>query len=172
MAKKRSAGHAPTPAVVVLTQAKAAYTLHHVDAEDGHTVADAVGVGERMAVALGVDSGRVFKTLLVQLPGGALASCVVPVAGQLDLRAAAKTLGAKKAVLADRDEAERRTGYVRGGISPLGQRQQTPVVLDETALGWETVFVSGGQRGLDIEIAPDELVRVARARVAPIGREA
>lgn len=172
MAKKRTAGHAPTPAVAALTRAQAAHTLHHVDADDGHGPADAVGVGERMAAALGVDPGRVFKTLLVQLPDGSLASCVVPVSGQLDLRAAAKALGAKKAVMADREEAERRTGYVRGGISPLGQRQQTPVVLDESALGWETVFVSGGQRGLDIEITPAELVRAAGATVAPIARDA
>lgn len=171
MAKKRSGGPAPTPAVAALTRARAAHTLHHVDAEDGLTAADAVGVGKRMAAALGVDPAQVFKTLMVQVPDGTLAACVVPVSGQLDLRAAAKALGAKKAVLADRDEAERRTGYVRGGISPLGQRQRCPVVVDETALGWETVFVSGGQRGLDIEIAPAALVRVAEASVAPIARE-
>ena len=171
MAKKKAAGHAPTPAVVALTRAKAPHTLHHVDADDGHGPADALGVGERMAAALGVDPARVFKTLMVQVPDGSLAACVVPVSGQLDLRAAARALGAKKTGMADRDEAERRTGYVRGGISPLGQRQRCPVVVDETALAWDTVFVSGGQRGLDIEIAPAELVRVAQALVAPIGRD-
>ncbi|XNZ01053.1 aminoacyl-tRNA deacylase [Micrococcus luteus] len=171
MAKKRSGGPAPTPAVVALTRAKAAHTLHHVDVDDGPTAADALGVGERMATALGVDPARVLKTLMVQLPDGTLAACVVPVSGQLDLRAAARALGAKKAVMADRAEAEKRSGYVRGGISPLGQRQRCQVVVDETTLAWETVFVSGGQRGLDIELAPDELVRVAAAQVAPIGRE-
>lgn len=170
MAGKKSPGPAPTPAVAALARAEAAYTLHHVDADDGHAPADAVGVGERMAAALGVDPARVFKTLMVQVPDGSLAACVVPVSGQLDLRAAAKALGAKKVAMADREEAERRTGYVRGGISPLGQRQRCPVLVDESALAWDTVFVSGGQRGLDIEIAPAELVHVTGARVAPIGR--
>ncbi|OFR90480.1 aminoacyl-tRNA deacylase [Micrococcus sp. HMSC067E09] len=170
MARKKDAGDAPTPAVAALTRADAVHTLHRVEIDDGHTAADAVGVGERMATALGVEPARVFKTLMVQVPDGSLAACVVPVSGRLDLRAAAKALGAKKAVMADREEAERRTGYVRGGISPFGQRQRCPVLVDESVLNWATVFVSGGQRGLDIEIAPADLVRVADATVAPIER--
>lgn len=172
MARSRSGDHAPTPAVAALTRARAPHTLHHVDADDGPGRADAPGVGARMAEALGVDPARVFKTLMVQVPDGSMAACVVPVTGELDLRTAAKALGAKKASLADRDEAERRTGYVRGGISPLGQRQRCPVLVDESALSWDTVFVSGGRRGLDIEIAPAELVRVAAAQVVALRRVA
>ncbi len=170
MARTRTGGRAPTAAVAALARANAEHTLHHVDAEDVQASADAQGIGERMAAALGVDPERVFKTLMVQVPDGSLAACVVPVSGRLDLRAAARALGAKKAALADRDEAERRTGYVRGGISPLGQRQRCPVLVDESALRWETVFVSGGRRGLDIELVPAELVRVAEAQVARLGR--
>lgn len=162
---------APTPAVRALSRAGAAYRLHQVHADDALTPADAAGVGERMAAALGVEPARVFKTLMVQLPDGSLAACVVPVAGRLDLRAAAAALRVKRVALADRAEAERRTGYVRGGISPLGQRQRCPVLLDRSALDWDTVFVSGGQRGLDVELAPQELVRVADAQVTALGRQ-
>lgn len=170
MARSRRGDHAATPAVVALTRAQAPHTLHHVDVQDFSGAADAPGIGVRMAAALGVDAARVFKTLMVEVPDGSLAACVVPVSGELDLRAAAKALGVKKTAMAGRNEAERRTGYVRGGISPLGQRQRCPVLVDESVLGWATVFVSGGRRGLDIEIAPAELVRVAAAQVVALRR--
>jgi Cys-tRNA(Pro)/Cys-tRNA(Cys) deacylase len=120
------------------------------------------------AEVLGIDPARVFKTLMVEVEGR-LAVGVVPVSGSLDLKAVAGALGAKKASMADPKAAERRTGYVLGGISPLGQRQPSPTVLDESALGFETIFVSGGRRGLDIEVAPADLVRLTRAVTAAIG---
>lgn len=108
---------------------------------------------------------------MVALPDGSLAACVVPVSGKLDLRAAAAALGVKKAVMADLAVAERRTGYVRGGISPLGQRNRHPVVVDASALTGEVMYLSGGQRGLDVELAPADLVAVSGAVVAAIAAD-
>jgi Cys-tRNA(Pro)/Cys-tRNA(Cys) deacylase len=110
----------------------------------------------------------VFKTLMVDVDGR-LAVGVVPVSGNLDLKAIAAALGGKKAAMADPAAAERRTGYVLGGISPLGQRQSSPTVLDDSALALGTILVSGGRRGLDIELDPAELIRLTGARTAPIG---
>ena len=108
-----------------------------------------------------------FKTLVAQVDG-ALTVGVVPVASQLDLKALAAAAGGRKAVMADPADAERATGYVVGGISPLGQRKRLPVVLDSAALAFSSMFCSGGRRGLEIEIAPADLVRVVQAVVAPI----
>lgn len=119
--------------------------------------------------ALGVAPERVFKTLVAEVDG-ALTVGVVPVAGQLDLKALAAAAGGKKAVMANVAAAERATGYVAGGISPLGQRRRLPVVIDSSALEFATVFCSGGRRGLEIELAPADLVRAARARVAVIAQ--
>jgi Cys-tRNA(Pro)/Cys-tRNA(Cys) deacylase len=121
------------------------------------------------AEALGVDPARVFKTLLVDT-GSALAVAIVPVDRQLDLKAVSAALGAKKVAMADPALAERSTGYVVGGISPIGQKRALPVVLDESALAHDTVLVSGGRRGLDLELAPQDLARVVEARTAPIAR--
>ena len=118
---------------------------------------------------LGIDPRRVFKTLITRIDG-ALAVAVVPVTGQLDLKALAHAVGGKKAVMAEPAAAERATGYVVGGISPLGQRQRLPTVIDASAQDHATVFVSGGRRGLDVELAPDDLVRLTGAVVAPVGR--
>jgi Cys-tRNA(Pro)/Cys-tRNA(Cys) deacylase len=118
---------------------------------------------------MGVPAERVFKTLLAEVDGK-LAVAVVPVSGQLDLKALASALGGKKAAMADPAAAERTTGYVLGGISPLGQRKKLPTVVDESALGYETMFCSAGRRGLEIELAPADLVRLTSARTAPIGR--
>ncbi len=125
--------------------------------------------GMEAAVALGVAPERVFKTLVAEVDG-ALVVGIVPVAGQLDLKALATEVGGKRAGMADPVAAERTTGYVLGGISPLGQRKQLPTVLDETALGFPTVLVSAGRRGLDLELATADLVRLTRATVARIGR--
>jgi Cys-tRNA(Pro)/Cys-tRNA(Cys) deacylase len=119
--------------------------------------------------ALGVPPERVFKTLVAEVDG-ALTVGVVPVAGQLDLKALAAAVGGKKAAMAGVAAAERATGYVAGGISPLGQRRRLPVVIDSSALEFATVFCSGGRRGLEIELAPADLVRAAGARVAVIAQ--
>ena len=110
-----------------------------------------------------------FKTLLADVDGRLVVG-IVPVTGKLDLKALATAVGGKKAVMADAAVAERRTGYVVGGISPIGQKTVHPTVLDETAELWDTVFVSGGRRGLDLELAPADLVRATSAVIADIGR--
>jgi Cys-tRNA(Pro)/Cys-tRNA(Cys) deacylase len=112
---------------------------------------------------------QVFKTLIVALPGE-LAVAIVPVPSRLSLKATAAALGAAKAGMAEPAAAERATGYVAGGISPLGQRRRLPVVVDASALGFATVFCSAGRRGLEIELAPADLVRATGATVAPIGK--
>ena len=119
--------------------------------------------------ALGVAPEQVFKRLVAEVDG-ALTVGVVPVAGQLDLKALAAAAGGKKAVMADVAAAERATGYVAGGISPLGQRRRLPVVIDSSALEFATIFCSGGRRGLEIELAPADLVRAAGARVPVIAQ--
>ncbi len=127
--------------------------------------------GTEAAQALGMDPARVFKTLMVDVEGR-LAVGIVPVSGTLDLKAIAAALGAKKAAMADPAAAQRRTGYVLGGISPLGQRLPSPTVLDSSALALATVLVSGGRRGLDIELAPADLIRLTSAVTAAIGSRA
>jgi Cys-tRNA(Pro)/Cys-tRNA(Cys) deacylase len=111
----------------------------------------------------------VFKTLLADVDGD-LVVAVVPVSGQLDLKALAAAVGGKRATMAEPERAERVTGYVVGGISPVGQKKALPTVLDLTAMEYASILVSGGRRGLDIEIIPDHLIRVTNARLAPIGR--
>jgi Cys-tRNA(Pro)/Cys-tRNA(Cys) deacylase len=123
--------------------------------------------GAEAALALGVDPARVFKTLVAAVDGR-LAVGVVPVAGSLDLKALAAALGGKRAAMADRAAAQRATGYVTGGISPLGLRSRLPVVVDSSASSWDTVLVSAGRRGLQVELAPADLVRAAAATLAPL----
>ncbi|BCW78149.1 MULTISPECIES: Cys-tRNA(Pro) deacylase [unclassified Arthrobacter] len=152
-----------TPATAALTAAGVPFVLHPYTHDPS-----AASYGVEAAEALGIDPSRVFKTLMVDVEGR-LAVGIVPVSGTLDLKAMAMALGAKKAAMADPAAAQRRTGYVLGGISPLGQRQPSPTVLDSSALGLETLLVSGGRRGLDIELAPADLVRLTDAVTAPIG---
>ena len=121
------------------------------------------------AQALGLDPAQVFKTLLADVDG-ALTVAVVPVDRSLDLKALAAAAGGKRAVMAEPAAAERATGYVVGGISPLGQRRRLPTVVDVSALDWDTVLVSAGRRGLDVELAPAELVRLTGAVTAPVSR--
>jgi Cys-tRNA(Pro)/Cys-tRNA(Cys) deacylase len=151
-----------TPATALLARQQVAHTLHPY-AHDPR----ASSYGAEAAGALGVEPGRLFKTLVVSVDGR-LAVGVVPVAGSLDLKAIAAALGGKKAAMAEPATAERATGYVTGGISPLGHRSRLPVVLDASARDWDTVYVSAGRRGLQVSLAPDDLVRVAAATVAPI----
>jgi len=129
----------------------------------------ATNFGEEAAAALGLREEQVFKTLVVSVDG-ALAVAIVPVANRLDLKAIAAAVGGKKATLADPALAEKRTGYVVGGISPVGQRSKIPTVLDASASEYATIFVSGGRRGFDIEIAPGDLLRVTEATTAAIAR--
>ena len=156
---------AATPAVTALDRAKVPYTLHPYDPEHA---ADQ-GFGEAAVAALGADPRQVFKTLVARVDG-ALTVAIVPVSGTLDLKALAAAVGGRKAVMADPADAERTTGYVRGGISPLGQRKALPTVVDDSAMGFDTVMVSAGRRGLQVQLAPADLVRLTRARTAPIGR--
>lgn len=160
MAKKQASSG--TPATAALAAAGVPFTLHPYSHDPA-----AESYGMEAAEVLGIDPSRVFKTLMVEIDGR-LAVGIVPVSGTLDLKAIAASLGSKKAAMADPKAAERRTGYVLGGISPLGQRQSSPTVLDESALGFPTVLVSGGRRGLDIELAPADLARLTNARIAPI----
>jgi Cys-tRNA(Pro)/Cys-tRNA(Cys) deacylase len=116
-----------------------------------------------------VEPERVFKTLLADVDS-ALVVAVVPVDAQLDLKLLAAAVGGKRAAMAEVTRAERATGYVAGGISPLGQRQAHPTVVDESALAHATILVSGGRRGMDVELQPADLVELTHARVAPVAR--
>jgi Cys-tRNA(Pro)/Cys-tRNA(Cys) deacylase len=116
-----------------------------------------------------VPAGQVFKTLIASVDGQ-LTVAVVPVASQLSLKALADAAGGKKAEMAPSSEAAKATGYVIGGISPIAQRRQLPVIVDSAALDWATVYCSAGQRGLQVQLAPDDLIRATGARVAPIAR--
>jgi len=140
------------------------HSVHSYDHDPRHGA-----YGLEASDALGVAPERVFKTLIADVDG-TLTVGVVPVAGHLDLKALAAAVGGKKAVMADVAAAERATGYVAGGISPLGQRRRLPVVIDSSALAFATVFCSGGRRGLEIELAPADLVRATGARVAAIAQ--
>jgi Cys-tRNA(Pro)/Cys-tRNA(Cys) deacylase len=161
MAKKSPGG---TPATVALTSAGIDFTLHEYDHDPR-----AESFGTEAAQALGLAPERVFKTLLADVDGR-LTVAVVPVSGQLDLKALARAVGGSKARMADKDAAERATGYVVGGISPVGQKRPHPTVVDESALTHPTVYVSAGRRGLDLELAPADLVRVTEATTARVGR--
>ena len=154
-----------TTATVALERAGIAFTVHEY-AHDPR----AASYGREASEALGVSADRVFKTLIASVDGDLVAG-VVPVEGQLDLKALAAAAGGKRAAMAEVTAAERATGYVAGGISPVGQRKRLPVVLDASALAFGTVFCSGGRRGLEIELAPGDLIRAAGATVASIRSE-
>jgi Cys-tRNA(Pro)/Cys-tRNA(Cys) deacylase len=146
----------------LLTAEQITFSLHSYSHDPR---ADAFG--EEAAAALGVDPARIFKTLIAAVDGH-LVCGVVPVAGRLDLKALAAAAAGKRAVMAEPAQAARATGYVVGGISPIGHRSRIPVVIDESATGLGTVYVSAGKRGLQVELAPDDLVRACQATVAPI----
>jgi Cys-tRNA(Pro)/Cys-tRNA(Cys) deacylase len=164
MAKKSGTGAPTTAATVALTKAGIAF-VPHVYVHD----ASASDFGAEAARELGVEPARVFKTLMVDTDAG-LGVGIVSVRDQLDLKALAAELGAKKAAMADKAVAERKSGYVVGGISPVGQKTRLPTVLDDAALAFPTIFVSGGRRGFDLEIAPAELLRAVSASVGVIRR--
>ena len=162
MAKKTG-----TPALDILTAAGVAFTVHEYD----HTASD--HFGDETVAALGVTPERVFKTLIASVTTSGkpeLVVGIVPVSGQMDLKALAAAVGAKRADMADPAAAQRSSGYVVGGISPLGQRTRLRTVVDASAMAYETVLVSGGRRGLQVELAPADLVQLTDGAVAEIGR--
>ena len=162
MARSRSVGS--TPATVALERAAVIFTRHAYEHDPAAT-----SYGLEAAERLGLDPAAVLKTLLADVDGR-LVVAVVPVSGQLDLKALAAAVGGKRASMADPARAERTTGYVVGGISPLGQRSRLPTVVDRAATDLPTVYVSGGKRGLDLGLEPTDLVRLLDAVVADVGR--
>ena len=156
---KKAAG---TPATALLTAQQVAHELHPYEVSP-----DAPNYGALVAAALDVAPERLFKTLIAEVDG-ALTVAVVPVTGDLDLKALAAAAGGKRAALADRAAAERSSGYVRGGISPLGQRKRLPTVVDASALDLDQIYVSAGRRGLQVSLAPADLVRLTSATTANI----
>ncbi len=150
-----------TPATALLVKHGVTHQVHSYDHGAGQAY------GPEAAERLGLEPERVFKTLVAEVDG-ALTVGVVPVSATLDLKALAGAVGGKRARMADVTAAERATGYVAGGISPLGQRKRLTTVIDVSARQWETVFCSGGRRGLEIELTPTDLVRMCGATVAPI----
>jgi Cys-tRNA(Pro)/Cys-tRNA(Cys) deacylase len=160
----RSANSKGTPALVVLTKAGVEHAVHPYE----HDLATK-SFGEEAAAALGVSTSRVFKTLLADVDGRTVVA-VVPVSGSLDLKALADAVGGKRASMANIAAAERATGYVVGGISPLGQRRRLPTVVDASALEHPTVYISAGRRGLDVELAGRDLVALTDAVMATIAK--
>lgn len=151
-----------TPAVLALRRAGITFTIHEFDHQPGGR-----DYGGEAAAAIGTDPDQVFKTLIV-VADGALAVAIVPVSCQLSLKAVAAALGVKRAEMCDPARAERATGYVVGGISPFGQRKPLPTVIDRTCELFDTIYVSGGRRGLDLGVAPPDLIGLLDAGVAAI----
>lgn len=154
-----------TPAINLLRKKKIPFTLHEYTHNPAHE-----SYGLEAAEKLNLDPHRVFKTLVVQLNGSELVTAIVPVTTQLNLKRLAKILRGKKATMADKKLVERSTGYVLGGVSPLGQKKRTPTILCESGLSYATLFVSGGKRGLEIELSPDDLIQLTRAITGDISQ--
>lgn len=154
-----------TPATLALDAAAVAYQLHSY-----HHDPAAPSYGQEAAAALGIDPLRMFKTLVVELSATPLrlAVAMVPVAGTLNLKACGQVFGVKRVAMAQASHVTRSTGYVLGGVSPLGQRSALPTAIDETCQLWDTIFVSAGRRGLDVELDPADLIRLTAAQVADI----
>lgn len=167
MGKRKDGGKsaaAATPATAALAESGVPYALHSYRHDPQVT-----DYGDEAATELGVAPERVFKTLLADVDGD-LVVAVVPVSGTLDLKALAAAVGGKKAAMAEPERAERATGYRVGGISPFGQKKDLPTVLDASAMEFESILVSAGRRGLDLEVLPMHLVTVLNARTSPIRR--
>ncbi len=162
--KSRAAGG--TPATELLSRSGVDFTLHPYDHDPAVT-----DYGEEAVAAIGGDARRIFKTLIVSVPGRPerLVVAVLPVARRLDLKAMGAAVGAKRVELAEPALAQRSSGYVLGGISPLGQRTALPTVLDASALDFPTIFLSAGKRGLEVELRPHDLIGLTGATVSSIG---
>lgn len=158
----KAAGRPGTPALVALARAGVAHAVHSYDHDAAHP-----SYGLEAAEALGIAPERIFKTLVVAVDGR-LVLGIVPVAGHLDLKALAAAAGGRRAAMADPADAQRATGYVLGGISPIGTRSRLSVVLDDTALGFDAVLVSAGRRGLEVELSPADLLAVTGGSTAAI----
>lgn len=153
-----------TPAIVALNAAGVQFQVHEFASDPAER-----NYGQAAALALGVELDRVFKTLIATVDDRNHVVAIVPVSGQLSLKELAAAVRAKRAEMCLPETAERLTGYVVGGISPFGQKRSLPAVIDETCVLFDSIFVSGGRRGLDIEIAADDLIAVLGATIAPIG---
>jgi Cys-tRNA(Pro)/Cys-tRNA(Cys) deacylase len=166
MAKKKQQRQqqAATPATLAASRAGVEFSTHHYEHDPS-----AASYGSEAAEALGIDPGRVFKTLVAEVDG-AMTVAIVPVSASLDLKALASAAGGKRAAMADPKAVERSTGYVLGGVSPLGQRRRLPTVVDASASAHATVCVSAGRRGLEIELAPADLIALTGAATAAIAR--
>jgi Cys-tRNA(Pro)/Cys-tRNA(Cys) deacylase len=174
MKVKKSPRSSPgsTPAIQTLSKAGIPFTVHTFDTQsfESRLSGSNTGYGIAAAEALGVEHDRVFKTLLVSVHGTKhpVVVAVVPVTTQLNLKSFATVLEAKRTELLDPASAERITGYVVGGISPFGQRRRLPTIIDQTALSWDTIFVSAGRRGSDVEMSPSDLIHILEATTAAI----
>lgn len=155
-----------TPAIQQLKKNKILFVLHEYDHDPGIRA-----YGEEAAKKLGIDPAHLFKTLVVSMDSKGLVVGVVPVSGQLDLKAIAKALGAKKAAMADKHQAERSTGYITGGMSPLGQKKQLPTIIDASALDLDRIFVSAGRRGLQISLSPQDLASLTKSLFYGISKQ-
>ena len=163
---KKSAAAPTTAATTALTRAGIRFTAHSYAHDPAVT-----DFGAEAARELGIEAARVFKTLMVATDAhGGFGIGIVPVDAMLDLKALAAALGGKRAELADPRVAERKSGYVVGGISPVGQRTALPTVVDSSAQGFETILVSGGRRGFDVELAPADLLRATGGKYGAIRR--
>ncbi len=152
-----------TPAIELATKYKVAFTVHQYQHNS-----KAESYGDEAAVSLGADPKQVFKTLVVELNSGELAVGVVPVSGSLNLKAIANAANAKKAAMADKLKVQRSSGYVLGGVSPIGQRKPLTTIIDSSANNFSTIFVSAGKRGLEIELSASDLANLTSATFAPI----
>jgi Cys-tRNA(Pro)/Cys-tRNA(Cys) deacylase len=161
----RKPSGAATPAIRDLEKRGIRHLLHVYDFEPGD-----LGIGEQAALALGIDAARMFKTLISMIDGRQLVVALTPVLAETQMKALAAALGGKRAAMASVDDAERATGYVKGGISPFGQRQKLPVAIDRSALNHDRIYVNGGRRGLQIELAPDDLIKALEAKLADLAR--
>ncbi|MFV7791144.1 Cys-tRNA(Pro) deacylase [Aliarcobacter lanthieri] len=152
-----------TPAINLLKKYKCDFKIHKYDHDPACT-----NFGDEAVQKLGLDAKQVYKTLLVELSPKELVVCVLPVSNQLSLKEVATIFDSKRAQMALKDEAQKVTGYLLGGISPLGQKKLLRTVLDETVRNFETIFISGGKRGLDIEVKPKDLEELLKAKVGKI----
>ncbi|MCT7630070.1 Cys-tRNA(Pro) deacylase [Aliarcobacter butzleri] len=152
-----------TPAINLLKKNKCDFKIHKYEHDS-----DCTNFGDEAVEKLGLDANQVYKTLLVELTPKELVVCVLPVANQLSLKEVATNFGVKKAEMASKDEAQKVTGYLLGGISPLGQKKLLRTVLDESTKSFETIFISGGKRGLDIEVKPKDLEVLLKAKIGKI----